>query len=217
MGLLLTAACKREAPAEKPKDGVSVAVAAYDLEPGATLDLANVAQRAVDPKLVSANSITADKGADAFKRKTLIRFKAGDMLLWSALEDSEPVQGLSPRVEGNGRGMWIELTTPVSPSLFLRRGDLIDVIGTFKDPATNETVSLTFVQGVKVLATASDEHRLAKAIAVLVTPEQSLQLTLATELGSLTIAVRAPSDAAPVDAGRATIHSLVAPAAKKAK
>lgn len=210
--LLLLVGCSSK-PAVAPVVLASVIVAAVDLEPGAPLDLNVIAERKVDEKLVSANHVLATDATRALERKTLIHFKMGDMLMWSALEDVEPVQGLSTRVEGSGsRAVWIEVSNAVRPMTFVRRGDLVDIVGVFRDPASNENVAVTVVQAVKVLAAQEREGR---SVALLVTPEQSEKLLLAVELGTLNITVRSPDDTAIRDGGRATIHSLVEPLKKK--
>jgi pilus assembly protein CpaB len=210
---ILTACSRPPSPPEVKL--VSVIVAAVDLEPGAPLDLNVIAERKVDEKLVSKNHLVATDATAALTRKTLIKFLAGDMLMWSALDDIEPVQGLSTRVDAPGaRGMWIEVTGPVAPNTFVRRGDLIDVVGVFRDPTNNESVGVTVVQAVKVLAAEAGR---GKSVALLVTPDQAEKLQLAVDLGSLSITVRSAADSAVRDGGRATIESLLDLQPKKPK
>jgi pilus assembly protein CpaB len=104
---------------------------------------------------------------------------------------------------------------------WVRPNDAVDIIGSFKDPATNEPVAVTLMQNVTVLATGrisatTNENLLPEAdraygdVSLLVLPEEAEMLALAQELGNLTFTLRSPDDVDVLEErGRATIHTLL--------
>ena len=87
----------------------------------------------------------------------------------------------------------------------MRPNDHIDVIGTFKDPDTNQQVAHTLLQNVVVLATGkitgntninllAEGERTYGNVTLMVVPEEGEILTLAQELGALTLALRNEDD-----------------------
>jgi len=104
---------------------------------------------------------------------------------------------------------------------WIRPNDHVDVIGTFRDPASNENVALTLLQNVVVLATGKltgttnlnlvpENQREYSNVTLLVLPDEAQILTLAAELGSLSLALRNEDDLEPIEErGRASAHSLL--------
>ena len=96
-----------------------------------------------------------------------------------------------------------------------------DVIGTFKDPQTNESVAVTLLQNVIVLATGKitgttnvnlipEAQREYSNVSLLVIPEEAEILVLASELGGLTMSLRNEDDVDVIEErGRATINTLL--------
>src|SRR5690606_8418411 len=93
--------------------------------------------------------------------------------------------------------------------------------GTFKDPQSNETVAVTLLQSIIVLATGKitgttnvnlipENQRTYNNVSLLVLPEEAEVLTLASELGKLTLTLRHEEDMDGIDErGRATIATLL--------
>lgn len=216
---LALCACSKPKDAEKkaePTKLIEVVVAAQDIDPGTELTFDVISRRNIDSSLVTDNTVLPEMAADLMKRRPLIRFRRGDPILWSAMEAGEPTEGLSKRVGDKARGMWVEIDGPVKPSAYLRQGDLVDVFGTFRDPETNESVTVSLLQAVKVLASSPQDAPLARnAVALLLTADQARKVVLARDLGTLSIGVRGENDTVvDDDAKRATIKELIAPKKK---
>ena len=85
----------------------------------------------------------------------------------------------------------------------MRPNDHVDVVGSFRDPQTQQLKSVTLLQNVVVLATGrinasttapADEDRRYTSVTLLVLPEEAEILTLAQETGTLTLLLRNPDD-----------------------
>lgn len=84
------------------------------------------------------------------------------------------------------------------------------------DAVTFDNVSVTLAENLKVIApSAHGAGANPYSVALLVTPEESEKLHLASELGSLSLSLRAPNDDSARDGGRATIHTLIGGEAAK--
>jgi pilus assembly protein CpaB len=97
----------------------------------------------------------------------------------------------------------------------------VDVIGTFRDPQTNDQVAVTLLQNVIVLATGRitgmtnvnllpEKERDYENVSLLVLPEEVEILALAQDYGKLTLSLRNEDDVDVNDErGRATINTLL--------
>ncbi len=119
------------------------------------------------------------------------------------LPELPPPAAATPEVPPKTRG--IEVTTALAT--WLSVGDHVDVISTFKDPQTNELVSVTMLQNVVVLAV---EKSTPPRVSLNVIPEEAEMLAVAQALGTLTLTSR---NAADIDIlterGRATVNTLL--------
>src|SRR5207247_538014 len=84
-------------------------------------------------------------------------------------------------------------------------GDHVDVLGTFRDPHSEELVSLTLLQNVIILATGriggqtdrralSETEKAYATVTLQVLPEAAEMLVLAQDLGTLYPSLRNPDD-----------------------
>jgi pilus assembly protein CpaB len=85
----------------------------------------------------------------------------------------------------------------------VRPNDHVDVIGSFRENDGNQLKTITLLQNVVVLATGRitanttyipDEDKKYQTVTLLVLPEEAEILTLAQELGALTLLLRNPDD-----------------------
>ena len=101
----------------------------------------------------------------------------------------------------------------------MRPNDHVDIIGSFKDPQTNEEVAVTMMQNVTVLATGKingttnvnllpQNERSYGHVSLMLLPEEAEMLVLAQQLGGLTFTLRNEDDLE--ERGRATINTLLA-------
>ncbi len=105
-----------------------------------------------------------------------------------------------------------------SVGLWVRPNDHVDVLGTFRDPATNQMVAVTMLQNVIVLATgqlteASHSRRsdnTYSTVTLLVLPEEAEIMVLAQEQGSLYLSLRNSEDISIFEErARTTIQTLI--------
>ena len=119
------------------------------------------------------------------------------------------------------RAITIDANTSATVGGWVRPNDHVDILGTFKDAQTNESVAVTLLQNVIVLATGKitgttnvnlipEGQREYNNISLLVIPEEAEILVLASELGGLTMSLRNEDDVDVIEErGRATINTLL--------
>jgi Ca-activated chloride channel family protein len=119
-----------------------------------------------------------------------------------AAQPVEPEAEPLPIVDRKVRG----IVVTASFGGWLRPLDHVDVIGTLADPQTNETVGLTLLQNVTVLAIEKGDSR----VSLLVIPEEAEILAVAQRLGELTLTLRNGDDLDVMEErGRATVNTLL--------
>ena len=136
----------------------------------------------------------------------MVSLQAGDPLLWSQFETSPRLRAAHRQGgQAHARRHHRREDHPRRWAAGCRPNDHIDVIGTFKDPDSNQQVALTLLQNVVVLATGKitgttnmnlvpENERTYGNVTLMVVPEEGEILTLAQELGNLTLALRNDED-----------------------
>jgi pilus assembly protein CpaB len=184
---------------------VSVVVATTDIAEGSTVTFDMISQRAVPEQFVTSSVVKPDSASYIVNQKVLVPVQAGDPLLWSQFETTRSAEKLSTKISRGARVITIEAGKTSAVGGWVRPNDHIDVIGTFKDPQTNDTIAVTILQNVVVVATGKisgttnpnlipESQREYSTISLLVIPEEAELLTLATEVGSLNLTLRNDSD-----------------------
>ena len=211
---------KQEQDVRRGWNLVNVVVASQDIREGATVSMDMMSVRSIPEQFVTASVVKPDSVSYVVNQKVLVPLQAGDPLLWTQFETTRGTDRLSSKVQRKGRAVTVEVSKKSSVGGWIRPNDHVDVLGTFRDPASNESVSMTLLQNVIVLATGKitgttnagllpDSQRDYTHVTVLVLPEESEVLALAAELGSLTLSLRNEEDSELMeDRGRATVHTL---------
>lgn len=212
---------KKEADVRRGWNLVPVIVAAEDIPEGTVVTFDMVSQRSVPEQFITSSVVKPDSASYIVNQKVLVPLQKGDPLLWSQFETTKAAERLSSKVQKKGRAITIEAAGKASVGGWVRPNDHIDVIGTFRDPDTNENVAVTLLQNVIVLATGKitgttnvnlipEAQREYSNISLLVIPEEAEILVLASELGALTLALRNEDDVDVLEErGRATIKTLL--------
>ena len=196
---------KQRADARAGWNLTPVVVASVDVSEGTALTLEMVSQRSVPEQFVTASVVRPDSSSYVIGQKVMVALQAGDPLLWSHFENTRASERLTRKVSTQMRAMTIDAKTTAAVGGWVRPNDHIDVIGTFKDPDSAQQVALTLLQNVVVLATGRitgttnqnllpDSERTYSNVTLLVVPEEAEILTLAQELGSLTLSLRNDED-----------------------
>jgi len=211
---------KREADVRRGWNLVPVVVAAVDVSEGTVITFDMISQRSVPEQFVTSSVVKPDSASYVVNQKVLVPVQAGDPLLWSQFETTKAAERLSTKVQKKARAMTLDVTRNSSDGGWVKANDHVDIIGTFKDPGTNEQTAMTLMQNVTVLATGKitgttninlipEGQRDYNNITVLVIPEEAELLTLAQELGALNLTLRNEDDIdEPIARGHSTINTL---------
>ncbi len=211
---------KREADARRGWNLVNVMVAEQDIREGSIVTSEMISSRPVPEQFVTSSVVKPDAASYVLNQKVLVPIQAGDMLLWTQFETIR-AERLSSRIQRRGRAISIDVSKKSSVGGWIRPNDHVDVIGTFRDPSTNENVAVTLLQNVVVLATGKmtgttnmslvpEGQRDYSNVTLLLIPEEAEIVTLAAELGSLSLSLRNDEDVDPIEErGRATVHTLL--------
>ena len=216
-----SAVMKQQADVRKGWNLVTVVVASQDIAEGTVVSFDMVSQRAVPEQFVTSSVVKPDSASYIVNQKVLVPVQAGDPMLWSQFETTKAAERLSTKVQKSARAITIEASKTTAVGGWVRPSDHVDIIGSFKDPQTNESVAVTLMQNVIVLATGKitgttnvnlipENQRDYTTVSLMVIPEEAEIVALATELGSLTLSLRNEDDVDVIeDRGRATINTLL--------
>ncbi len=176
-----------------------VAVAAVNL-PTATL----LAKESVDfvewPKSVTPDGSFADR-AQLAGRVTNGPLVKGEPILAAKLAPPGARQGMAAVIPDNMRAMTVPVNEVVGVAGFIHPGDFVDVLTTMQTPLNGKSGEMEFrakvvLQNIKVLAVGedlmADESKPVKVpvVTLLVTPEESERLALASTQGKLQLTMR---------------------------
>ena len=185
---------------------VKVLCAARDVAEGTELSRVMVAVRDVPARFLTPSYVTVETDGsvknDPVGQRLLVPLKSGDPVLLSHLAPARDAD-LSTMVRPKGRAVTVDVQERSAVGLWVRPNDHVDVVGSFRDPQTQQLKSVTLLQNVVVLATGrinagtsavADEDRRYTSVTLLVLPEEAEILTLAQETGTLTLLLRNPDD-----------------------
>lgn len=169
LAAVLTWAQLNEANAARASqmEEVSVVEVVERLMPGVTIQKADLVPRRVQrlrndqrkSREVPAEQITRVVG-----KKVRNEVTPGTLLLWSDLESEyDPYAGFSSKIPANAnvRAVTISVDAVSSVAGLIKPGDHVDLVGTFRFPDLKgdqamDTITLTLLQNVIVLATGTD-------------------------------------------------------------
>jgi pilus assembly protein CpaB len=147
-------------------------------------------------------------------RVTSMAMVAGEPLVEGRLAPKGSGAGMGALIPANSRAMTVHVNDVIGVSGFIHPGDLVDVITTMQTPATkhpgvpaerlqqDEYRSKIVLQNIRVLAVGEQlatqapdrKPENATAVTLLVNPEQSERLALASTQGKLQLTMRSPLD-----------------------
>jgi pilus assembly protein CpaB len=185
----------------------NVLCAKVDVPEGAELTPEMIAVREMPTRFVTDSFIRADEEGTLGQespvgQRVLAPLKAGDPILASHFQASRELE-LSALVHPKGRAVTIDVQERNAVGLWVRPNDHVDVIGSFRDPESQQLRTMTLLQNVVVLATGRitanatsvpEEEKRFSTVTLLALPEEAEMLTLAQDLGTLTLLLRHPDD-----------------------
>ena len=200
---------------------VPVVVAAQDIAEGTVLDFDMISQRNIPEQFVSGSVIKPENANYVVGQKVSVSIQQGDPLLWSQFNTMKGFEGLSNLVTKRARGVSINVSTNQAVAQWVRPNDHVDVLGTMHDPKTQESMTLTLLQNVVVLATGQitgqtnynllpEDKRSFSNVTLLLLPEEAEIIVLAQNMGQLYLTLRNPEDITiQEERGRATLETLL--------
>lgn len=221
-GVIAYSAIKRqEVTVRRGWNLVPVVVATADIPEGTVVTYDMISQRAVPEQFVTSSVVKPDSANYVVNQKVLVPVQAGDPLLWTQFESTKAAERLSTKVLRKTRAVTIQASAATAVGGWIRPNDHVDVIGTFRDPQNSEQVSVTLLQNVLVLATGkltgttnvnlvAESQREYNNVSLLVIPEEVELITLAQEMGQLSMSLRNEDDLDVLEAREHTnIHTLL--------
>jgi pilus assembly protein CpaB len=196
---------------------IKIVVAGRDLPTSTVLKQGDLAMRDEIKSAVGDNFITPEDYLKILDKRLLFPLKMGAPLLWSQVEAAERARrGLSATIKVGMRALSISVSGAETVSGLVQPSDHVDIIGTFSLPSRTtpgemETVTLTVLQDVSVLACGSqlarpesltggsDSFRSGgyNMVTLEVTPREAELLTFIQHmrgLGQLTLSLRHQDD-----------------------
>ncbi|MHB8419017.1 MAG: Flp pilus assembly protein CpaB [Myxococcales bacterium] len=194
-----------EKNARKGWDLVPIIVAQQDIDEGMTLTTDMIAQMPMPSRFVTPSVIKPENYSYVVGQKVLVNLHRGDPLLWTQFESSKGLERLSKAIQKNFRAVTLPAPTSEGVGGWIRPNDHVDIMATFKDPQSGETDTMTLLENVLVLATGkitgntnmnllSPTDRAYDNITVLLLPEEAEILTLAREVGRISLTLRNEDD-----------------------
>jgi len=192
---------------------IEVVAAAEDIPHGMKLRENDLGLIKIAEKDANDRVVLREDASRLLGKKTLLPLMKNKAILWSDIEGGTvSAMGLSGMVQPGMRAISIQASGAAAVSSMIQPGDRIDVLGTFSfpskvNPTEMETVTLTVLQDVSVLATGQITARQSgskrpqsgpagySTITLEVTPRESELLVFAQQTqGRLTLSLRNPGD-----------------------
>jgi len=187
----------------KAPETVPVVVARQDIRFGTTLGAGHLRLSEFPKDAVPAGSFSSIDSV--LSQTTKVFVVEGEAMLASKL--SAIGGGLSVRIPANMRAMSLKINDDTGVSGFVLPGDRVDVVVTVDNVGgTNVAHTKTILQDLEVLAagvkteTKNNHHITVQTVTVLVDPEGTEKLALATNQGHVHLSLRNPVDHEVVEA-----------------
>lgn len=195
---------------------VEILVAAEDVEEGEEMRGRQMVVAEMPGRFVSQSMVRPAHADTIAGQRVVVPLRKGDPILWSHFRNATEEGRLSERILQRTRAVTVNVTEKSSVGGFVQPNDHVDVLATFRDPGSQEMVTVTLLHNVIVLATGSAADREGgwgrgySDVSLLVLPEEAELLVLAQEMGNITLVLRHPDE---VDTernrGRATVETLL--------
>ncbi len=191
---------------------VTVMVTTRDLPSGSILRQSDLTILECFEMAVGDRAVRHADGPMLLGKSTLLALTKGKPIFWTDIEGGRIGASLAPMVKRELRALSIAVSGANAVSGMVEPNDKVDVLGTFAFPSKQdekemESVTLTVLQDVTVLATGQDlargsfgesDNRRARSYSTVtleVTPREAELLVFAQQMkGSLTLTLRNPED-----------------------
>src|SRR3989441_9185918 len=182
-----------------PKVGVDVVVAANDIQVGAKIEDSDLKIVKYPPEDLPRRVFHTK--ASAVGRGTVLPIGKGEFLVADKLAAENAGAGLSTLIAMGMRAEAVRVNDVTAVAGFVVPGTRVDVLVTGDRTGSSESQTMTVLQDVAVLATgqrtersATGEPQNASVVTLLVSPEDSEKLALASQEGRIQLVLRNPLD-----------------------
>jgi pilus assembly protein CpaB len=140
---------------------IRVLAAAQDLPAGTMLEFSDIGTKSVFKSAVGRKVMLPEEVDRILGKKLLLPLERGDPIQWSDVELPEAMRGgLAPTISPGMRALSLPISGHAAVSGLVQPNDRVDILATFtwpspQDPAQFETVTLTLLQNVTILATGT--------------------------------------------------------------
>ncbi|RME29051.1 MAG: Flp pilus assembly protein CpaB [Deltaproteobacteria bacterium] len=193
---------------ERVREGwnlVPVVVANRNITEGTVLEWDMVAQRDMPEQFVTPSVVAPNQIEKVIGQPLMVPLQRGDLILWSHFRSEGTFERLSNIVNKQARAVTLNIEGDSSVGGWVRPNDIVDIIGVFRDPKTEQPIAVTIMQSVLVLATGKitgntnvalldESAKSYSQITFMVLPEEAEMLVLASRLGKLHLTLRNPED-----------------------
>lgn len=209
---------QRRAELDSQYQPVRAIVANTDLQPGTFISAETVAIREIPKAFLHSEAVLADDFGALSGRLLTHAVKSGEAVLLSHVAQ-EAGAGFSAQLQTGMRALTFPVDDESSISGMLAPGDRIDLF--FTSSVNNENLTMPLLYDVAVIATGIrtktnanylDEKQPAnqyQTITVSVKPEDAAKITLAQDIGKVTVTLRQPQDGNPIQVARLTKTALL--------
>ena len=190
---------------------IRVMGAREDIPGGAVLQGRDLGTLEVFKSSVGSHVVMPEHGRMLLGKKTLLPLKGGEPIFWSHVEGGATAAlGLASTIKPGMRAVTLAVSGPAAVNGMVQPNDRVDILGTFSfpsktDPAQMETVTLTILQNVTVLAIGRQlagemtdgrgtQTGSSGNVTVEISPREAELLVFAQPVGRLSLALRNPTD-----------------------
>lgn len=186
----------------QPDDLVGVVRANADIVPDSLITKEMIETVQLPGKYVHPDAIQTSQ--DVVGKIACSDISSGEIILYSKLADSKSEQRLAYKIPRDKRAVTIGINSISGVAGYLQKGDRVDIFATIDIEQNSSSGSIPYtllaLQDVLILETGSaaelnqKNEGVTKTITLAVAPQQALPLILATERGTVRLALRSPID-----------------------
>ena len=194
----------------------TVVVAQVALKFGDRLTNANLREAQWPAAIVPAGAFEhmSDLTAAGENRVVLYPIDAGEPVLGTKVTGQGGRASLSTVIDKDMRAYTISVNEVSGTAGFVLPNDRVDILLTRHPEGQTDPITDVLLQNVRVLAIdqlsneKNDKPIVGRAVTILVTQEQAQKLTLAVNVGALTLVLRSESDATAINARTISVKDL---------
>jgi pilus assembly protein CpaB len=187
-----------------PDKTTSVLVAAVEIPYGVKLEEAQIKAIAWPTNLVPQGSFSTKE--QVVGKVTKNNFYPDEPITEKRMSEHVGGSTLSGLISKDYRAISVRVDDVVGVAGFILPGNKVDILSTKKEPTTNQAITKTLLQNIKVLAVdqevsqEKDKPAIVRAVTLELKPEQAEIIVQAMQEGTIQLTLRNPDDLELVEA-----------------